>query len=152
MSITVRPVTGDELKNDPRLYILAVEYEKEKANPELGAARWDVKTYEKLVKEGKYLPIGVYDEDKLVGYGGVLISVLPHYNKLVATIESIFLKKEYRKGRTGTKMVEELEKLASKAGAQGVYFTTGVGDKLSKLAPLIGYRPANEVFFKALNL
>jgi GNAT superfamily N-acetyltransferase len=149
MSITVRP--ENNLKNDPRFYILVVEYEKEKANLELGAARWDIKAYEKLHEEGKYFAVGAYDEDKLIGFGGVLVSVLPHYNKLVATIETIFLKEEYRKGRTGVKMVQELENLASQAGAQGVYFTTGVGDRLSKLPPLIGYHPTNEVFFKALN-
>jgi len=151
MSAVLRKVTADDMLADPMFYILVVEYEQESANPELGRYDWQAPIYRALEEEGKLHIVAAYNGGKLVGFATAITSILPHCGKLIASTESLFVSKEQRKGRLGMNLVEELEYLAKQNGAMALFLTAPVNGALGKLAPRMGYRHTNEVFFKALH-
>ncbi len=149
--ITVQKVDSNVLLDDPDFYILAVEYEDESSNKELGPCNWNRKQYLEMEERGVFHIVAAHDNGKLVGLATAVVAVLPHYSVPVATVESIFVRPEYRKGRVGLHLIDKIESVAKDGGAMGLFLTAPVGSSLAGIAPRKGYRHTNEVFFKSLH-
>lgn len=146
-SVNIEPVSVSEFfahEVDP----LIDEYRIECANEAFGLAPPSRSYYESLEKQGMLFPaIAKTIEGKVVGFVVVVVYAVPHFEgKTMATIESIFLSREYRKGRAGLALIRWAQRTAQNEGTVGVYLSTPVGSRLEKLASLIATK-TNSVFF-----
>lgn len=92
----IRAVSYATILDAPNAKELLDEYAAECSLPELGAASPQRELYEMLEKSGGFQAFGVYDSDVLIGFASVLMYVLPHYGKKIATNESIFVSSSVR--------------------------------------------------------
>jgi len=90
-------------------------------------------------------------DEELIGY--IVFFVFQHlYHKSCKTaIEDIyFLKKQYRKGRTGIKMFQYAEQVLKDSGVNFVVLHTKVKSDNSKLFEYLGYEYTDKAFSKML--
>jgi len=146
-NISIRPCTVAEIERAP--YLIA-EYGAESTISGIGPQCPQFETYSKLEAAEIIHITGAFCGDELVGFVIVLASVLPHYGKLIATTESLFLAKAYRKGDAGIKLVHAAEDRALAVGAIGILISAPAGSQLEKILPHIGYAHSNTVFFRKL--
>ena len=110
---------------------------------------WDV--YQNLWNMGKLRFITCRDDGELIGY--IVFFVYPHihYKTCLTAFEDIyFLKKEYRKGRTGIRLFQFAEKLLKNEGVQRILYNTKVHSDNSKLFEYLGFKFIDKVFTKML--
>lgn len=110
---------------------------------------WDA--YLDILNAGKLRYITCKDDGKLIGY--IIYFIMPHlhYKTCLTAFEDIyFLKKEYRKGRTGLKMFQFAEKILKEQGIQRVIYNTKVHQDNSAMFDYLGYKFIDKVFTKLL--
>jgi GNAT superfamily N-acetyltransferase len=110
---------------------------------------WDVY---KVLADGKKLKfITCKEDEKLIGYIIFFVNPHIHYKTCLTAYEDIyFLKKEYRKGRTGLKMFQFAEKLLKEQGVQRIIYNTKVHSDNSSLFEYLGFKFIDKVFSKML--
>ena len=86
----------------------------------------------------------------LVGFVTVLVSVFPHVGVLMASTESLFVAKEYRKTGAGLKLIRSAESCAKEGGAPCLFISSPFGGNLAEVLPQVGYTETNRVFFRNL--
>jgi GNAT superfamily N-acetyltransferase len=145
------PATYRQLLDDPHSETLFAEYAEECSLPELGPIAPQRELYEALEASGGMRCFGVYHKMALVGFVTILIYVLPHYGKKIATTESIFLSRKHRTGWAGMEMLRFIEAYAKESGCAAVLYTTPEGSRFSTLLSIRDeYRHSNNVFMKGL--
>ena len=90
------------------------------------------------------------DED-LIGY--ILFIVTPHlhYKSCITAVEDIyFVRKDYRKGRTGIKLFQFAEKYLKEQGVHRVIYGTKVHLDNSKLFEYLGYSFFEKLYSKMI--
>lgn len=146
----VRRVSLSTLIDDQRFQILVDEYTDESSIKDMPPINWQRSMYQQLEAIGVFSVLAAYESGELIGFMTMIVTVLPHYGVKTATTESVFVAQAHRKGGAGLKLIREAEKLAAELGAVGILLSAPHGGKLSDLAPKMGYRQTNEVFFKRL--
>ena len=95
--------------------------------------------------------MAVYD-GKPAGFVTVLTPVLPHYGKKLATIESLFVAKAYRRYGLGRALMEAVEEYSKGVGCVGILYSAPYGGRLEKVLELSkAYRKTNSVFFRGFD-
>ena len=145
---TISSCTVDEFEREPNLDELFAEYASEASIEGLGECRVQMQMYRQLETAGVLHPIVAHQDDKLVGFLSLLISVVPHYGCRIATTESFFVAKAARAGGAGMKLLRAAEDKARELGVQGLFISAPAGGRLSAVLPHAGYRKTNEVFFR----
>ena len=140
-----------DVLDDPQFDALIEEYAEECSISDMPPINYQRDIYLQLESVGILHAFAAYDGGKLIGFMSMILSVLPHYGALTATTESVFVAKGYRKGSTGIKLIRAGEQFAESVGAVGILLSAPANGVLSVLAPRIGYRKTNEVFFRRLN-
>lgn len=150
MSIAIRPCRVADIQQAPNIDALVSTYAEESLNQAIGPAnpQWD--TYRHLEEIGLMRVVGAFDGDTLVGFVFVLVSVLPHFGKPVASSESVFVRPESRKHGTGTRLLRAAETMAKEMGADGFLVSAPTGSRLERIMPHQGYRETNRVFYRDL--
>lgn len=146
----IRPCTVADMERAPNLYDLLAEYGRESAIDELGAPVPQMETYRQLEAAGVLHLLGAFRGGDLVGFLIMVVSVLPHFGKCVASTESYFVASHARKGGTGLKLLREAETLACRLGAVALFVSTPKGARLETVLSAKGYRETNRVFFRSL--
>ena len=146
-TVNIEPVSVSEFFAHD-VHSLIDEYRIECANDAFGSAQPSRSYYESLEKQGMLYPaVAKTNKGKVVGFVVIDVYAVPHFEgKTMATIESIFLSREYRKGRAGIALIHWAQQTALSNGAVGVYISAPVGSRLEKLASLIATK-TNSVFF-----
>lgn len=148
--LMIFPVTYRQLLDDPACDALLAEYAAECCLPELGEIAPQRDLYERMEASGGLQCFGVYKE-RLIGFFTVLVYVLPHYGRKIATTESLFLSKLHRSGRDGREMLNYIEAYANEKGCTAVLYTAPVGSQFSTLLSCRQpYRHSNNVFIRGL--
>lgn len=130
---------------------LTSEYMEESGNPFL-PKNPDPDYYQKLEEKAGFLVIGVFDADRLVGFGSFVLTVVPHYSKITASVESVFLSKPYRRGSEGLRLLRAVSTLAKKQGASGIYWGCRSGSRLEGVfEKQKRFKRLNTVFYEALS-
>lgn len=143
------PVTYRQLLDDPACDALLEEYAEECSLPEIGKFSPQRDLYAAMEASGGLQCFGIYQDTVLVGFISLLIYVLPHYGKKIATTESIFLSREHRK--MGLEMLRFIEAYAEEKGCRAVLYTAPAGSRFSTLLSIRGqYRHSNNVFVRSL--
>ena len=124
------------------------EYADEAKIAEMPAPKPDHEAYGAMERFGVLYSYGAFEADKLVGFIVVLVSCLPHYSSLMATIESFYVLPDSRKYGTGARLLACAEKLAHDSGCAAVMVTAPKGGRLAKAMGAMGYRASHDVFVK----
>lgn len=128
---------------------LFAEYAAECSLPELGAIEPHERLYESMQVNGSLHCWAVRKEGQLVGFAAVLTSILPHYSRKTAIIESIFVSKAERKSGVGAELLSAIEDFAKESRCAAMLYSAPVGSQFEKLLKL-KYRKSNTVYIQKL--
>jgi hypothetical protein len=147
----IRPSTVDELLAAPNWWALFDEYAAECGNSGIGKPDMQVDTYRMLEANGALKIIAAHsDNGELAGFIVYLLAVLPHYGKLVAMTESVFVLLARRDSGAGLALLKATEAAALEAGAAGLLVSAPAGGSLDRLLSAKHYEHTNAVWFKRL--
>lgn len=146
----IQPATVDELLAAPNWWALLDEYAAECGIAGIGKPDMQVDTYRALEAAGVLKIVAARQDGKLVGFMFFLLSVLPHYGKLVAVSESIFVAPAQRDSGAGLALLKAAEDAALDAGAVGLLVSAPAGGRLDRLLAAKRYEHTNAVWFKRL--
>lgn len=149
MTMEMRPMTVAEFFNRPEANDIIAEYTTESGNPDLGNAMPSQKQYEQMERSEILNVIGAFDEDSLVGFVTVVVTMYPHFGKLVGSVESIWLRKDKRAGGAGLRLLKAAFANAKERGAVGCYLGARFGSRQHKLYERL-FQPMNVLFWKKL--
>ena len=99
---------------------------------------------------GQLATIAVRDEGKLVGYIGFIVGEDWNTEAYVAKEAGMYLKKEYRKGRTAIKMIKFSEKVLKEKGVDAVLMMSSAEKKVGPLYEYLKYREVETSYIKEL--
>ncbi|WP_298069393.1 GNAT family N-acetyltransferase [uncultured Mailhella sp.] len=147
----IRRTSFDELSRQDGFEALAAAYAEECAVPALPRSRADAGGYRALEAQGVYQLFGAWQDGRLIGFLGVILNSVPHHEGVkFASVESLFVEPERRKGGPGLALVREAERFAAGRGAAALFMSAPRGGRLERLLPRLGFDAANTVFVKAL--
>ena len=146
----VRRITFAELTASDQWDGLVSEYADECQIAGLPRFKYDSSTYYLLENSGAMIFAAAFVENTLVGFATMIVTQLPHYSRIVAIVESIFVAKQHRSSGAGMMLIREMESLAKDNEAIGILVSAPKGGRLNALMPKIGYMHTNEVFFKGI--
>jgi hypothetical protein len=107
--------------------------------------------YENMSRLGILKLYTVRDDRVLIGYTVMIVGTGLHYKTcLVASEDLYYLRKEYRKGRTGIKMFKFVEDELRKLKVDRIVMGTKVYSDNSSLFEYLGYRMYEKLFTKEL--
>lgn len=148
--ITVIPRTVADMEREPNLAALFVEYAQESATPELGTADVQLAMYRNMEAAGALRLLGAYQGDTLVGFLVLIVSVVPHFGKCIASTESYFVTQWARGGGAGIKLLRAAEEVARESGAVALFVSSPSAGRLARVMPRMGYRETNRVYMRGL--
>lgn len=85
---------------------------------------------------------------EVVGICFVMIAKSNHLENLSAFIDSMYLRKAFRKGLTGVRLVKEACNIAKEAGATGICLTAPPGSRYEGLCKALGMRDVRHIYFR----
>lgn len=149
-SITIKPCTVEDVQNAHNVADLLAEYANESALDALGVANPQWETYRQMQAMGVAHVLGAYKGDALVGFLVLLVSVVPHFGKPIASTESYFVARCARKSGAGLMLLHVAEQVARQAGAIALFVSAPIGSRLARVLPGVGFRDVQHNFFKGL--
>jgi GNAT superfamily N-acetyltransferase len=130
---------------------LLEEYAAECSIPEIGPINPQAEMYRAMEGMGLAHMFAGFHGEQLVGFASLLVSILPHYGKKAATVESLFVDKRHRANGYGIEIVDAMEEFAKGEGCIVILYIAPVGSQLERLLSLKkGYRKTNSVFCRVL--
>lgn len=148
MSTTVRQIRLAEFWSAPNIDALLDEYARESAIEGLPHPAPHRELYAVLEERGALHMLAVYQDDLLVGFLVLLVSLNPHYGQVLAVTESFFVASTYRKAGGGLQLLAMAEALAKEHGAIGMFVSAPLDSRLAKVMPGVGYRETTRAFFR----
>lgn len=148
--LSFRPITVDEFFGSTEAEKLISEYMAESGNPFL--PKQPNLTYYRAAEEaGAFKAVGAFSSDRIVGFGSFVLTVIPHYSTVTASVESIFLAKKFRAGAAGFRLINAVSQAAKDAGANGIYWGCRSGSRLEALFDRVPrFSRMNSVFYEEL--
>lgn len=146
----VKPIAVADFLNAPTRDALLAGYADECAMSELGGIDPQFEMYSQLEEMGIGFCLGAFEDNELIGVLFLLVSVVPHYGKTIATTESFFVLPEHRKGNAGMALLNEAEHFAKQAGAVAIFVSAPSESRLERIMPHTPYRRSNAVFVRGL--
>lgn len=141
-----RDIQGPELEA-----LLILHWEEIALNRQTIKLAVDYPRYDALDAAGAFHVVTVRDEGKLIGYHAAIISTHLHYkDDLMAFSDVYFLRKEYRKGRTGIKLFQFVEKALKERGVKKVIINTKKHLDMSRLFEYLGWHETETIYTKVL--
>lgn len=146
--VEIRGVSFGEILDAEKLL---EEYAAECALPELAPIHPSRATYAAMEKTGSFRCFGVFESGVMVGFATVLTYVVPHYEKKIATVESLFLAVAHRSGGPGNRLMRVVERYATEQGCKAVLYSAPAGSQFERLLRIRKrYRHSNTVFIASL--
>lgn len=142
----VGPISYADVAASPELLL---EYAAECSLPGIGpiCPMWEM--YAALEASGCYQVFGTHEDGNLIGFACVLTTMNPHYSRMVATVESLFVRRDYRNGTLAARLMRAMEVHAEARGCVAILYSALAGSVLEKLLEKRIER-SNAVFSKAL--
>lgn len=147
----IHQTTMAELWGHENFERLLIEYAAESAVDGLPPPRGKLENYLQLEGTGLLHAFKALRFGALVGFVVVLAPELPHYSRLVAVTESIFVARRHRKSGAGLRLLRRAEARARDLGSPGLLICAPLGGQLVEVLPRAGYAETNRVFFKRLS-
>lgn len=153
MDVAIRPISYAEILQAPNAQELINGYAAECSLPEIGECCPQSDTYQMLEESGVLQAFGVYSAfGWMIGFAVVLVSILPHYSKRVASLESIYVDPEHRDHSVGKSLMLTVEQFADDMDCEAVLYSAPVGTRFDRYLSLCSdYRHSNNVYCRRLN-
>jgi len=135
----------------PELATLYPEHYEEVESPVAGGEKLDLDwdQYKNLDNAGMIQLVTCRSDGELIGYILYIISRHLHVKTCLTAYEDIyFLRKQYRKGRTGIKLFQFAEQHLKSLHVNKILCSTKVHQDNSKLFEYLGYRFVEKLFSK----
>lgn len=151
VSSTIRKVSYSDILGDSNAQVLLEAYAAECSIPVLGSINPQSEIYSALEQSGSSRCFGVYEGDELVGFANELTSILPHYGRMAAVVESLYVGRSHRSGGTGIALMDAVEGYAREAGCAAILYSAPAGSRFDKLlAARRQYACTNIVYCRSL--
>jgi GNAT superfamily N-acetyltransferase len=146
----VRQVDYKTLHTDPHFGVLAEEYKRSSTHI-LPDPSGQESMYLQMEQSGVLTIMAAYEEDRLIGFLSMLVSVLPHYGVQVGATESYFVAEKYRTTGAGLRLLKHAEKAAEAQGATAMLVSAPIGSRLDTvLSNKTSYEPVNTIYVRTL--
>jgi GNAT superfamily N-acetyltransferase len=130
---------------------LCTQYGDECSLPEVGRIDPQPETYDRMEQSGALQCFGAFAGDALMGFAAVLIYVAPHYGKKIASVESLFVDKRYRRTVLGLGLLIKVERYAKEQQCAAVGYSAPSGSILETLmSRRKKFRRTNSVWMRSL--
>lgn len=150
-SATIRKISYLDILGDSNAQELLKAYAAECSIPVLGSINPQSEIYSALEQSGSSHCFGVYEGDDLVGFANALTSVLPHYGRMAAVVESLYVGREHRSGGAGRTLMSTIEGYGRDAGCGSILYSAPVGSRLAHLLSASRqYAHTNSIFCRSL--
>jgi len=111
----------------------------------------DYVAYDNLYKAGCLRAVTCRSDGELIGYIIFIVQPHLHYRSCITAFEDLYyVKKEYRKGRTGIKLFQYAEKALKDGGVNRIIMHTKIHQDHSRLFEYLGYKNTDKLFTKLL--
>tara|TARA_R110000744_G_scaffold91073_1_gene176838 strand:- start:4021 stop:4500 length:480 start_codon:yes stop_codon:yes gene_type:complete len=110
----------------------------------------DFDKYIKMDDLGIHFIVLAYTDEELVGYDSMFISPTPHTGEITALTDSMFIKREYRKGGLGTVMIKMAEVEAKARGAKHMMVTFKNDSPHPEIVKDLGFFSYETIYAKTL--
>lgn len=130
---------------------LLEEYSHESSLAEIGETNPQRGMYAHMEHSGMMRTFGAYSDGALVGFASILLYVLPHYGRKVATVESLFVASSRRSTGAGAKLMHAIEEYAQTQGCAVILYSAPAGGTLEQvLSRRKECRHSNSIFLRKL--
>jgi GNAT superfamily N-acetyltransferase len=148
-AVRVQAATVEEIRSAPNLDDLVTEYAHEVRIPEMPWPRVDWTVYQRLEQAGALHVFAARDDDEtLVGFVVMIVSVMPEYGVTLACTEAFFVAAASRGSGAGLQLLNAAERRAREVKAPGLAVSAPLGGKLAEVLPKCGFREIGRTFFK----
>jgi GNAT superfamily N-acetyltransferase len=148
--LRVTPCRVVDLEAAPDFAALADEYADESLIDGMPPPKAYWSRYRMLEDAGLLSVFAAKEGDALLGFISVLTATVPRYAQPIATTESFFVARAYRRTGSGLRLLRAAERRALEIGAAGLLVSAPTGGRLADVLPRAGYRETNRVFFRSL--
>jgi GNAT superfamily N-acetyltransferase len=147
--ITVWPIKYSDILAASNSEELIGEYAKECSIAGIGEINPQPDIYERLEQNGAMQSFAASDGHDLVGFANLLVTVLPHYGRKCATVESLFVASAHRKSDAGAQLMAIMESYAHDMGCEGILYSAPSDGRLERLLECKkNYQRTNAIFFR----
>ena len=151
MSICVTSVMPfAELKEKDGFFDCIEEYKKccitQGAEPEEVP---DFSPYEVMDKNGQIICMGIFVDERCVGFVGLIPCPCFHLGKPYLTVESLFIQKEFR-GKCWLQVLKHIKQIAKEQYCCGVIISAQSGSRFD-YALSLKYKPMNTLYWINVN-
>lgn len=123
------------------------EYIEETANPIIGKAEAQIERWREAAADGRLKCIGAFDGDEIAGMILLLVSPSAHYAFPMVAVESIYLRKPWRKGLNGLRMLNLAKRVVRELGSPGFVFMAPPGSTLEKICERLGAANTHKAYW-----
>lgn len=138
MSSDLKPEVCSFEKIRTHWHDLQVEYIEDTANPVIGKAEAQTERYIETDKAGQLKCIGLFDGEELAGLCLMLVAPSNHYPFPIVSVEGLYLRRRWRKGANGLRMLNLAKRVARELGAPGLVFMAPPGSTLETICERLG--------------
>ena len=142
-----RLVPFSEVETNEAFGAYVEEYIEECGNENIGQPVVQIERYRELEAQGSLRCIGVFDGTTLAGLSVLYVTQSQHYPFPLVGIDSIYLRKPWRRGRTGLDLLGAMKAVAKREGAPGLPVMAPVGSQLERLCTLLGLAKTHSAFW-----
>ena len=148
--IDIRPATVDEMLVEA--YALFEEHWDEIAlNKDVMVLKPYEEKYRAAEEQGTIFILAAWQDDVLIGYSVNFVTNHLHYADMkLCSNDLLFVKKEYRQGRAGMKLMKDTEAKAKSLGCQLMLWHAKESTPLADILPRMKYRVQDIIFSKEL--
>jgi GNAT superfamily N-acetyltransferase len=144
----IEEISAREFLSDADCLRLVSAYREECAKPPFGDSVPCLQAYEAMEGVKAYHLAKLVLNSKPIGFCGITIFVVPHFSKVCASVESLYLTPEYRKGTNGLRLLNWAKRKAKSLGAVGLTLTAVEGTRLEQIAFRLGKKTSHNFFLE----
>lgn len=115
-----------------------------------GSLDVDFDKYIQMEELGVHYMVFAFEGDLLVGYSSMLYSESPHTKQVTALTDSMYIRKEYRKGGLGSKIIKIAEKEAKVRGCDHIMVTFKNTHPHPSIVEDLGFFSYETIYAKAI--
>lgn len=123
------------------------EYIEECGNENIAQAQAQVERYKKLAQAGTLKCIGVFDGELMVGLAMMTVNPTQHYDFPLIGVDAIYLRKPWRQGVTGLRLLRAMKALTIREGAPGFSVMAPPDSKLDHLCERLGFYQTHKAYW-----
>lgn len=149
--LTIDQCTIADLEDAPNIWALLDEYAAESSIKGLPSPNAKATVYKALESTGALTVFRAVEDGELIGFLLMLAPVIPHYGRVIATTESLFVTASRRKSGAGLRLIAAMREKARELGSPGILISAPLGGQLAEVLSRMDFVETNRVFFQGIS-